>query len=55
MIGLVRMSIHPTMTNTEIEFTCYPIDAVAKNFNTRKEDKNIRLLKISIFIRKIII
>ena len=36
--GWVRMSIHPTMTNTEIEFICDAISAEAENFNTWKKD-----------------
>ncbi|MGS0524396.1 aminotransferase class V-fold PLP-dependent enzyme [Zobellia nedashkovskayae] len=30
--GWVRMSIHPTMTNAEIEFICDAIETVSKNF-----------------------
>ncbi|GAA4965356.1 aminotransferase class V-fold PLP-dependent enzyme [Algibacter aquimarinus] len=30
--GWIRMSIHPTMTNDEIEFICDAIEAVAKNY-----------------------
>ncbi len=29
--GWVRMSIHPTMTNAEIEYICDSIQAVAEN------------------------
>jgi selenocysteine lyase/cysteine desulfurase len=36
--GWVRMSIHPTMTNKEIDFICGAIDAVAKNYKAWEED-----------------
>lgn len=32
--GWVRMSIHPTMTNAEVEFICMAIREVAENFTT---------------------
>ncbi|MEL0650738.1 aminotransferase class V-fold PLP-dependent enzyme [Algibacter sp. TI.3.09] len=31
--GWIRMSIHPTMTNAEVEFVCDAIKAVAANYN----------------------
>ncbi len=36
--GWIRMSIHPTMTNTEIEFICDAIEEVAKNVNEWQSD-----------------
>jgi len=36
--GWVRVSIHPTTTNAEIEFLCDSIIALADNFETWKED-----------------
>jgi selenocysteine lyase/cysteine desulfurase len=36
--GWIRLSIHPTMTNQEIEFICKAIEAVAKNFPVWKVD-----------------
>lgn len=36
--GWVRMSIHPTMTNTEVEFVCESIKETAANFELWKED-----------------
>ena len=30
--GWIRMSIHPTMTNAEVEFVCDAVEEVAKNF-----------------------
>ncbi|MBF8150753.1 aminotransferase class V-fold PLP-dependent enzyme [Winogradskyella sp. F6397] len=36
--GWVRMSIHPTMLNTEIEFVCEAIKEVADNFSTWSKD-----------------
>ncbi len=38
--GWIRMSIHPTTTNTEIEFVCNSIIALAKNHETWKDDYN---------------
>ncbi|MDN3665780.1 aminotransferase class V-fold PLP-dependent enzyme [Algibacter miyuki] len=38
--GWIRMSIHPTMTNTEVEFICDGIETVAKNFKIWSEDYN---------------
>jgi len=36
--GWIRMSIHPTMTNAEIEFICDAIKEVAKNFKEWQTD-----------------
>jgi selenocysteine lyase/cysteine desulfurase len=36
--GWIRMSIHPTMTNAEIEFICDAIEEVAKNVNEWQSD-----------------
>ncbi|WMI64184.1 aminotransferase class V-fold PLP-dependent enzyme [Aestuariibaculum sp. YM273] len=36
--GWVRMSVHPTMTNAEVEFICDAIEEVAKNFATWEND-----------------
>ncbi|WP_350285622.1 aminotransferase class V-fold PLP-dependent enzyme [uncultured Croceitalea sp.] len=36
--GWIRMSIHPTMTNTEINFICYAIEEVAKNHEDWAKD-----------------
>ncbi len=36
--GWIRMSIHPTMTNAEVEYVCDSIIALAKNFKDWKED-----------------
>ena len=36
--GWVRVSIHPTTTNAEIEFVCDSIIALAENYKTWKED-----------------
>ncbi|MBA6316316.1 aminotransferase class V-fold PLP-dependent enzyme [Cellulophaga baltica] len=36
--GWIRMSIHPTMTNAEVEFICDAVELVAKNFNTWGND-----------------
>ncbi len=36
--GWVRMSIHPTMTNADIEFICDAIELVAKNFKKWEAD-----------------
>ena len=38
--GWIRMSIHPTTTNAEIEFVCNSIIALAKNHETWKDDYN---------------
>jgi len=36
--GWIRMSIHPTMTNSEIEFICDSIKSVAENFKVWEKD-----------------
>lgn len=36
--GWIRMSVHPTMTNAEVEFVCDAIEEVAKNFSTWEND-----------------
>ncbi|MBD0833458.1 aminotransferase class V-fold PLP-dependent enzyme [Aestuariibaculum sediminum] len=36
--GWVRMSVHPTMTNAEVEFICDAIEEVASNFETWEND-----------------
>lgn len=36
--GWVRMSIHPTITNNEVEFICESIKQTAENFENWKED-----------------
>ncbi|WP_194765822.1 aminotransferase class V-fold PLP-dependent enzyme [Tamlana sp. I1] len=36
--GWIRMSIHPTMTNEEINFICDAIEDVAKNYKTWEND-----------------
>lgn len=36
--GWVRMSIHPTISNEEVEFICESIKQTAENFETWKED-----------------
>lgn len=38
--GWIRMSIHPTTTNAEIQFVCNSIIALAKNHETWKNDYN---------------
>mgnify|MGYP003624161731 CR=1 FL=1 len=43
--GWVRMSIHPTMTNTEIEFICDAIELVAKNFKDWEADYKYDAIK----------
>ena len=43
--GWVRMSIHPTMTNLEIEFICYAIEEVAKNFENWQLDYSYNSIK----------
>lgn len=43
--GWVRMSIHPTMTNAEIEFICDAIKDVAKNFKTWEKDYRYDVIK----------
>lgn|SRR5690554_1499324 len=43
--GWVRMSIHPTMTNTEIDFICEAIKEVAFNYEAWSEDYNYDKIK----------
>jgi len=43
--GWVRMSIHPTMTNSEIDFICKCIKEVAKNFKYWGKEYNYNLVK----------
>ncbi|TYQ00203.1 selenocysteine lyase/cysteine desulfurase [Tenacibaculum adriaticum] len=43
--GWIRMSIHPTMTNEEIEFICDAIKKVAENINTWREDYKYNVVK----------
>ncbi|MDP2089518.1 MAG: aminotransferase class V-fold PLP-dependent enzyme [Flavobacteriaceae bacterium] len=42
--GWIRMSIHPTITNEEVEFVCESIQLTAENFETWKEDYNYHSL-----------
>lgn len=43
--GWVRMSIHPTMTNAEIEFICDAIKEVSKNFKAWEKDYRYNVIK----------
>jgi selenocysteine lyase/cysteine desulfurase len=43
--GWVRMSIHPTMTNDEIDFICGAIKETAENFETWSKDYKHDLIK----------
>ncbi|TYA78746.1 aminotransferase class V-fold PLP-dependent enzyme [Seonamhaeicola marinus] len=43
--GWIRMSIHPTMTNKEIEFICDAIAQVSKNFTDWGKDYEYNALK----------
>lgn len=43
--GWVRMSIHPTMTNVEIDFICEAIMDVSNNFEAWSEDYNFDKVK----------
>lgn len=43
--GWVRMSIHPTMANEEINFICDAIDSVAQNFNVWESDYEYNAIK----------
>lgn len=43
--GWIRMSIHPTMTNAEIEFICEAITSVAKHFKEWEKDYDYNALK----------
>lgn len=43
--GWIRMSIHPTMTNIEIEYICDSIKSVAENFKIWEKDYSYNILK----------
>ncbi|GAL82737.1 cysteine desulfurase [Algibacter lectus] len=43
--GWIRMSIHPTMTNAEVEFVCDAIKAVAANYNVWNKDYDYNVSK----------
>ncbi|XCF07784.1 aminotransferase class V-fold PLP-dependent enzyme [Tamlana crocina] len=43
--GWVRMSVHPTMTNAEIEFICNAVEQVAKNYITWGGDYTYNAVK----------
>ncbi|WJJ95625.1 aminotransferase class V-fold PLP-dependent enzyme [Algibacter luteus] len=43
--GWIRMSLHPTMTNNEIEFICDAIEEVSQNFQTWGEDYKYHAIK----------
>ncbi len=43
--GWVRMSMHPTMTNAEVEFICNAIEAVAHNFKEWEKDYTYNAIK----------
>lgn len=43
--GWIRMSIHPTMTNDEIEFICDAIAEVSNNFSSWSDDYEYNALK----------
>ena len=43
--GWVRMSIHPTMTNDEVNFICNAIEAVSQNFNAWGKDYEYNAIK----------
>ena len=43
--GWIRMSIHPTMTNAEIEFICDAIKEVAKNFKEWQKEYTYNAIK----------
>ncbi|HEY5687264.1 MAG TPA: aminotransferase class V-fold PLP-dependent enzyme [Yeosuana sp.] len=43
--GWIRMSIHPTMTNAEIEFICEAIKEVAKSFKEWQTDYTYNAIK----------
>ena len=43
--GWIRMSIHPTMTNAEIEFICDAIEAVSKNYQDWQNDYTYNSIK----------
>ena len=41
----IRMSIHPTMTNQEVDYICNAIVAVAENFETWGKDYEYNIIK----------
>ncbi|WP_052143760.1 aminotransferase class V-fold PLP-dependent enzyme [Wocania ichthyoenteri] len=43
--GWVRMSIHPTMSNEEVNFICDAIEAVSQNFNAWGKDYEYNAIK----------
>ena len=43
--GWVRMSIHPTMTNAEVDYICEAIKKVAKNLKKWHEDYKHNIIK----------
>lgn len=43
--GWIRMSVHPTMTNEEIEFICNAIKTVAENFKDWQKDYTYNAIK----------
>ena len=43
--GWIRMSIHPTMTNKEIEFICEAIKEVSKHYETWGKDYEYNAVK----------
>lgn len=43
--GWVRMSIHPTMTNSEVNFICDAIETVSMNFDTWGKDYEYHAIK----------
>ncbi|AJR03009.1 aminotransferase class V-fold PLP-dependent enzyme [Siansivirga zeaxanthinifaciens] len=43
--GWIRMSVHPTMTNAEVEFICEAIKEVAENFETWESDYTYNAIK----------
>lgn len=46
--GWIRLSLHPTMTNEELDYIVESIKAVAENFNEWSKDYNLDLCKINI-------
>jgi selenocysteine lyase/cysteine desulfurase len=42
--GWIRMSVHPTTTNAEIEFVCTSIKALAENHKTWALDYTVEIL-----------
>ena len=43
--GWIRMSIHPTMTNAEIDFICNAIEEVAANYKTWEKEYTYNVVK----------